>query len=59
MSGGQFSIPIVVRGSGGPAHQLAAQHSQSIVVEAGAGFAGMGSEKILAAIRRVCDANGS
>ncbi len=30
MSGGQFSIPIVVRGPGGAAHQLAAQHSQSI-----------------------------
>src|SRR5881396_285662 len=92
MSGGQFNIPIVVRGPGGPAHQLAAQHSQSmevyfyhvpglkvvrpstpmdakgllkaairddnpvvfigsvrkthraVVVEAGAGFAGMGSE---------------
>ena len=30
MSGGQFKIPIVVRGPGGAAHQLAAQHSQSI-----------------------------
>jgi pyruvate dehydrogenase E1 component beta subunit len=30
MSGGQFRIPIVVRGPGGAAHQLAAQHSQSI-----------------------------
>jgi pyruvate dehydrogenase E1 component beta subunit len=30
MSGGQFTIPIVVRGPGGAAHQLAAQHSQSI-----------------------------
>jgi pyruvate/2-oxoglutarate/acetoin dehydrogenase E1 component len=30
MSGGQFSCPIVVRGPGGPAHQLAAQHSQSM-----------------------------
>jgi pyruvate dehydrogenase E1 component beta subunit len=30
MSGGQFSIPMVVRGPGGAAHQLAAQHSQSL-----------------------------
>src|SRR5256886_2080949 len=30
MSGGQYHIPIVVRGPGGPAHQLAAQHSQSM-----------------------------
>jgi pyruvate dehydrogenase E1 component beta subunit len=30
MSGGQFHVPIVVRGPGGPAHQLAAQHSQSM-----------------------------
>lgn len=30
MSGGQFPIPIVVRGPGGAAHQLAAQHSQSL-----------------------------
>jgi pyruvate dehydrogenase E1 component beta subunit len=30
MSGGQFSIPMVIRGPGGPAHQLAAQHSQSM-----------------------------
>jgi pyruvate dehydrogenase E1 component beta subunit len=30
MSGGQFPCPIVVRGPGGPAHQLAAQHSQSM-----------------------------
>ncbi len=30
MSGGQFRIPMVVRGPGGAAHQLAAQHSQSI-----------------------------
>ncbi len=30
MSGGQFNVPIVVRGPGGPAHQLAAQHSQSM-----------------------------
>src|SRR3989475_8110718 len=29
MSGGQFNIPIVIRGPGGPAAQLAAQHSQS------------------------------
>src|SRR5499427_7257492 len=27
MSGGQYNIPIVIRGPGGPAHQLAAQHS--------------------------------
>lgn len=30
MSGGQVKIPIVVRGPGGAAHQLAAQHSQSL-----------------------------
>jgi pyruvate dehydrogenase E1 component subunit beta len=30
MSGGQFNIPVVIRGPGGPAHQLAAQHSQSM-----------------------------
>ena len=30
MSGGQFNIQIVIRGPGGPAHQLAAQHSQSM-----------------------------
>jgi len=30
MSGGQVNIPIVIRGPGGPAHQLAAQHSQSM-----------------------------
>src|SRR5215467_14237651 len=30
MSGGQYSIPLVVRGPGGPAAQLAAQHSQSM-----------------------------
>lgn len=30
MSGGQYHIPLVVRGPGGPAHQLAAQHSQSM-----------------------------
>jgi pyruvate/2-oxoglutarate/acetoin dehydrogenase E1 component len=30
MSGGQYNVPIVVRGPGGPAHQLAAQHSQSM-----------------------------
>ena len=32
MSGGQVSVPIVIRGPGGPAHQLAAQHSQSMEV---------------------------
>jgi pyruvate dehydrogenase E1 component beta subunit len=30
MSGGQFKIPMVIRGPGGAAHQLAAQHSQSL-----------------------------
>jgi pyruvate dehydrogenase E1 component beta subunit len=30
MSGGQFTVPIVIRGPGGPAAQLAAQHSQSM-----------------------------
>lgn len=30
MSGGQFPIPLVIRGPGGPAAQLAAQHSQSM-----------------------------
>jgi pyruvate dehydrogenase E1 component beta subunit len=30
MSGGQFNIPMVIRGPGGAAHQLAAQHSQSL-----------------------------
>src|SRR5688500_4581701 len=30
MSGGQYPIPLVVRGPGGPAAQLAAQHSQSM-----------------------------
>ena len=30
MSGGQFKIPLVIRGPGGAAHQLAAQHSQSL-----------------------------
>lgn len=30
MSGGQLSIPIVIRGPGSAAHQLAAQHSQSL-----------------------------
>jgi len=30
MSGGQFPIPLVVRGPGGAAHQLGAQHSQSL-----------------------------
>src|SRR6184192_48733 len=30
MSGGQFNVPIVIRGPGGPAAQLAAQHSESM-----------------------------
>ena len=30
MSGAQYNVPIVIRGPGGPAHQLAAQHSQSM-----------------------------
>jgi pyruvate dehydrogenase E1 component beta subunit len=30
MSGGQYNVPMVIRGPGGPAHQLAAQHSQSM-----------------------------
>jgi pyruvate dehydrogenase E1 component beta subunit len=30
MSGGQFRIPMVIRGPGGAAHQLSAQHSQSL-----------------------------
>jgi pyruvate/2-oxoglutarate/acetoin dehydrogenase E1 component len=30
MSDGQFRIPIIVRGPGGPSRQLAAQHSQSL-----------------------------
>jgi pyruvate dehydrogenase E1 component beta subunit len=30
MSGGQVKVPIVIRGPGGAAHQLAAQHSQSL-----------------------------
>ena len=30
MSGGQYKIPMVIRGPGGPAVQLAAQHSQSM-----------------------------
>jgi pyruvate dehydrogenase E1 component beta subunit len=30
MSGGQFSVPIVIRGPGGSALRLAAQHSQSL-----------------------------
>src|SRR6476469_5878138 len=30
MSGGQFKVPIVFRGPGGAANQLAAQHSQSL-----------------------------
>src|SRR5437868_9361247 len=29
MSGGQFKCPIVIRGAGGAAHQLGAQHSSS------------------------------
>lgn len=32
MSGGQFTVPIVIRGPGGAAHMLAAQHSQSLEV---------------------------
>ncbi len=32
MSGGQQSVPIVIRGPGGAAHQLAAQHSQALEV---------------------------
>jgi pyruvate dehydrogenase E1 component beta subunit len=30
MSGGQYNVPMVIRGPGGPAHQLAAQQSQSM-----------------------------
>jgi len=30
MSGGQFKVPMVIRGPGGAAHQLGAQHSQSL-----------------------------
>src|SRR5207244_5794703 len=30
VSGGQYNVPLVVRGPGGPAAQLAAQHSQSM-----------------------------
>src|SRR5947207_14696294 len=30
MSGGQSSVPMVIRGPGGSAHQLAAQHSQAL-----------------------------
>jgi pyruvate dehydrogenase E1 component beta subunit len=30
MSGGQCEVPMVIRGPGGAAHQLAAQHSQSL-----------------------------
>jgi len=30
MSGGQYNIPMVLRGPGGAAHQLSAQHSQSL-----------------------------
>jgi len=30
LSGGQYNVPIVIRGPAGPAHQCAAQHSQSM-----------------------------
>ncbi len=30
MSGGQFEVPIVIRGPGGAGHQLGAQHSQAL-----------------------------
>ncbi len=30
MSGGQYPVPLVIRGPGGAAHQLAAQHSQAM-----------------------------
>jgi len=30
MSGGQFRVPMVIRGPGGSAHQLSAQHSQAL-----------------------------
>ena len=30
MSGGQFTVPLVIRGPGGAAHQLGAQHSHSL-----------------------------
>lgn len=30
MSGGQYSVPVVIRGPGGAGHQLAAQHSQAL-----------------------------
>ena len=30
MSGGQFNIPMVFRGPGGPAVQVGSQHSQSL-----------------------------
>ena len=30
MSGGQLSVPLVIRGPGSAAHQLGAQHSQSL-----------------------------
>jgi pyruvate/2-oxoglutarate/acetoin dehydrogenase E1 component len=30
MSGGQFPVPMVIRGPGGAAHQLGAQHSQAL-----------------------------
>src|SRR5205823_12784947 len=29
-SGGQFNLPLVIRGAGGAAHQLGAQHSQCL-----------------------------
>lgn len=32
MSGGQFKIPMVIRGPGGAAHMLGAQHSQSLEI---------------------------
>ncbi|KXK22086.1 MAG: pyruvate dehydrogenase [Armatimonadetes bacterium OLB18] len=30
MTGGQFTVPLVIRGPGGAAHQLSAQHSHSL-----------------------------
>src|SRR6476660_8571048 len=30
MSGGQFKVPLTIRGPGGAAHQLGAQHSQAL-----------------------------
>ncbi|HLF86301.1 MAG TPA: pyruvate dehydrogenase complex E1 component subunit beta, partial [Nitrospiria bacterium] len=32
MSGGQFKVPMVIRGPGGAAHMLGAQHSQSLEI---------------------------